>query len=204
MSEIEITLQAAIEPYLSLGRSGLLPALHTAQKLSGYITEEAASLIAKSLQVPLAEVHGVIEFYSLFYDHPVGRKIIRICTDPACALRGADERLANLCRQHGLETGQTTPDGLLTIEASPCLGLCEHAPASWTMDETGWVVEDERESLTRPRSLVYGQQRFLTANCGNGTTSLAKYGEYAALQKARQMSPEEVIAEIKASGLVGR
>jgi NADH-quinone oxidoreductase subunit F len=204
MSEMEITLQAAIEPYLSLGRSGLLPALHAAQKLSGYISEEAASLIAKSLHVPLAEVHGVIEFYALFYNRPVGQKIIRICTDPACALRGAEERLAELCREHGLEAGQTTPDGTLTIEASPCLGLCEHAPAVWTMDEGRWIVGDGQESLDRPRSIVYGQQRWITANCGNGTTSLAKYGEYAALQKARQMSPEEVIAEIKASGLVGR
>jgi len=90
MFEMENTLQAAIEPYLSLGRSGLLPALHAAQKLSGYISEEAASLIARSLHVPLAEVHGVIEFYSLFYNRPVGQKVLRICTDPACALRGAE------------------------------------------------------------------------------------------------------------------
>jgi len=204
MFEMENTLQAAIEPYLSLGRSGLLPALHAAQKLSGYISEEAASLIARSLHVPLAEVHGVIEFYSLFYNRPVGQKVLRICADAACALRGAEEQLASLCRDHGLTAGQTTPDGTLTIEASPCLGLCEHAPAQLAMSEGQASVLSGGNEYLRPPSLVYGSLRELTKNCGHGTTSLAQYGEYAALKKARQMSPEEVIAEIKASGLVGR
>ena len=205
MSEIDLALlQPAIEKFIPLRRPGLLPALHAAQKLYGWLPQEVAAEVAKALRVPLADVHGVIEFYSLFYNEPVGKKIIRVCTDPACALKNADGLLDHLCAHHGLKAGQTTPDGTLTIERSPCLGLCEQAPAVWTMNEGRWTVGDGTEHTDRPRSAVYGPLRLLTSNCGNGTTSLANYGEYAALKKARAMKPEDVIAEIKSSGLVGR
>ena len=205
MSEFDLApLIPAIESYIPLGRSGLLPALHAAQKIYGWISEPVASEISKSLRVPLADVHGVIEFYSLFYNEPVGKRIIRVCTDQACALKNADGVLRDLCSQHGLEAGQTTRDLSLTIEASPCLGLCEQAPAALTVDDGQWTVGDGFSESTRPRSPVYGSIRLLTANCGNGTTPLAQYGRYPALAKALGMKPEEVVAEVKSSGLVGR
>ncbi|HXF86045.1 MAG TPA: NAD(P)H-dependent oxidoreductase subunit E [Anaerolineales bacterium] len=208
------SLETAIEPYVPLGRSGLLPALHAAQRMYGWISEPVATYIAKVLHVPLADVHGVIEFYSLFYNKPTSRHVIRVCTDVACALKNAEGILDHLCARHGIKAGQTTPDLSLTIEASPCLGLCEHAPAVWTMNNgrgtvgsaqwtagSGQWIMDEAD---RPRSLIYGPIRLLTANCGNGTTPLEAYGKYAALEKAKSMKPEEVVNEIKASGLVGR
>ena len=202
MFEIDLApLHPAIEPYIPLGRSGLLPALHAAQKIYGWLPEQVAGEVAKSLRVPLADVHGVIEFYSLFYNEPTGKKIIRVCTDPACAIKGADRILNRLCKEHNVKPRQTTDDLSLTIEPSPCLGLCEHAPAVWTMDDGQWTVGDNEK---RPPSLVYGSIRLLTANCGNGATSLAKYGGYFAFQKALGMKPEDIISEIKASGLVGR
>ncbi len=206
MTVTEITsLQTAIEPYIPLGRSGLLPALHAAQKLFGWISESVATEIAKALRVPLADVHGVIEFYSLFYDEPTSRHVIRVCTDVACGLKGGDEILHHLCSRHGLKPGQTTDDLSLTIEASPCLGLCEHAPVQLRVDSDQWTVISGDAETERPRSMVYGPIRFLTANCGKGsTTSLARYGKYSAFTKALGMKPEEIVNEIKASGLVGR
>jgi len=206
MTDNHSQLHTAIEPYVPLGRSGLLPALHAAQKLYGWISEEIATAISKALRVPLADIHGVIEFYSLYYNKPVGKRVIRVCTDVACVLKGGDEVLHHLCSNHGLEPGQTTSDLSLTIEASPCLGLCEHAPAALVNDqaETNINLEKDSYELGRPPSWVYGSIRMLTANCGNGTTSLETYGEYAALKKALTMKPEEVVAEIKGSGLVGR
>ncbi|PWB73929.1 MAG: NADH-quinone oxidoreductase subunit NuoE, partial [Anaerolineales bacterium] len=123
-------LHTAIEPYIPLGRSGLLPALHAAQKIYGWVSEPVATEIAKALRVPLADVHGVIEFYSLFYNEPTSTHVIRVCTDVACALKGGEGILNHLCSHHGLKPGQTTEDLSLTIEASPCLGLCEHAPVA--------------------------------------------------------------------------
>ncbi len=207
MSEINlVSLTHAIQSYLPMGRSGLLPALHAAQKLYGWISEPVAVEIAKALRVPLADVHGVIEFYALFYNEPVGKRIIRVCTDQACALKGADGVLRHLCTQHRLEPGRTSPDQSLTIESSPCLGLCELAPAALVNEEAETNIDLEKGTyeLGRPKSIVGGSIRLLTANCGNGTTSLAQYGGYPALQKALEMRPEEVVNEVKVSGLVGR
>ncbi len=207
MSEIDlIPLKKELPKFIPLGRSGLLPALHAAQKLYGWLPQEVAAEIAKSLRVPLADVHGVIEFYSLFYNEPVGRSFIRVCTDQACALKGADRLLGNLCKHYDVEPGQTTEDLSLTIERSPCLGLCEQAPAALVDDDAQTNIAPNFQSydLGIPRSIVYGSIHELTANCGNGTTTLAKYGEYLAYQKALKMKSEDVITEIKSSGLVGR
>ena len=186
-------LRTTIEPYIPLGRSGLLPALHAAQNIYGWVSEEVASEIAKALHVPLADVHGVIEFYSLFYNQPTSKHVIRVCTDVACALKDADGILNHLCSHHGLQPRQTKPDLSLTIEPSPCLGLCEHAPVALVDHEAETNIDLKNNSyeLGRPPSRVYGSIRLLTANCGNGTTSLAKYGEYSALKKAKGMKPAE-------------
>jgi len=202
MSEIDLApLQERLVRHAKHGRSGLMPALHDAQSLYDYIPAEAAAEIGRRLKVPLADVHGVIEFYALYYNQPRGKKIIRICTDAACALKGGADILGRRCAEAGIEPNQTTPDGLLTIEASPCLGVCEHAPADLTVDAGRWTLNDAE----RPPSIVYRLSSYLTANCGRGhTISLEEYGSYPALEKARSMTPDAVVAEIKASGLVGR
>ena len=199
-------LKQAVEPFLPLGRSGLLPALHAAQGLYGWIPEPAAAQIAKSLNVPLADVHGVIEFYSLFYNEPTSKRVMRVCTDVACALKGGDRILHHLCEHHGLEPGRSKPDLSLTIEPSPCLGLCEHAPAALVASEAETNIDLEHDSyeLGRPPSEVHGSIRLLTGNCGNGTTPLSFYGKYASLIRALKMKPVEIVDEVKVSGLFGR
>ena len=228
MTEFDLSmLSLALEPFIPLGRTGLLPALHAAQKIYGWLPEQVATEVARVLRVPLADVHGVIEFYSLFYNRPVGKQIFRVCTDPACALKGADDILEHLCSAHQVKPGQTTPDLSTTIERSPCLGLCEHAPAAMLNDKAATNVNLSTGSydLTIPASLVYPAQdpdgqvvefesglqssslgvRLLTRNCGKGRpASLQEYGQYPALKRALQMSAEAVIAEVKAAGLVGR
>jgi NADH-quinone oxidoreductase subunit F len=207
MPEFDLApIKTAIEPYIPLGRSGLLPALHAAQTVYGWLPEEIAAEVARSLHVPLADVHGVIEFYSLFYNEPLGKKVIRVCTDQACALKGAKGILDHLCFHHGIQPGGTTAGQAVSIEASPCLGLCELAPAALVDEEAETSIDLENNSydLGRPPSRVYGSLRLLTANCGGETTSLAHYGNYPAFTKALAMKPEEIIGEIKAAGLVGR
>src|SRR5512140_2002770 len=187
MSETDLTaLVPAIEPYVPLVRSGLLPALHAAQKLYGWISEPVAAEIARALNIPLVDVHSVVEFYTLFYNQPVGKRIIRVCTDVACGLKGADGVLEHLCAHHGVQPGQTTADGQVTVEASPCLGLCEQAPAALVNDqaETNIDLRANSYDLGRPRSLAMGPLRILTANCGHGTTSLDQHGEYEGFRKA--------------------
>jgi NADH-quinone oxidoreductase subunit F len=207
MSEIDLAvLHPLIEPYIPLSRTGLLPALHAAQKAYGWLSEPVVAEVAKALHVPLADVYGVIEFYTLFYNKPVGKRIIRVCTDQACGLKDGEALLQHLCSKHGLQPGQTTPDGSLTIEASPCLGLCEQAPAALVDDqaETNIKLGTDSYELGRPDSIVGGSFHLLTANCGHGTTLLSQYGKYSALLKALSRKPAEIVEEVKASGLVGR
>ena len=117
-------LRELLAPFAAQGRTGLLPALQAAQAAYGMIEEPVAAEIGRLLHVPLADVHGVIDFYTLLYRKPVGRTIVRVCTDPACALRGADEVLEAACRRAAVDLNQTSADGAYTVERSPCLGQC--------------------------------------------------------------------------------
>jgi NADH-quinone oxidoreductase subunit F len=207
-------LQTALGEFVEQGRAGLLPALHAAQKIYGHLPEPVAAEVGRALGVPLADVYGVIDFYSLFYREPVGKTVIRVCTDPACALAGGEDLLERLCQRLGIAPDKISPDGAYTVERAPCLGLCEHAPAvlvddraagkrrDWTVDE---LVSGDRH---QPESVLGGDLRLLTANCGNGRpAALGEYiasGGYTGLRKALGLSPDGVIAEVKASGLVGR
>lgn len=205
MSEIDLTLlKPALEKYIPLGRTGLLPALHAAQNIYGWLPEPVAAEVSKTLRVPLADVHGVIEFYSMYYNKLTGKNVIRVCTDPACGLRDADGLLKKLCGQFDVEPHQTHPKLDLTIEPSPCLGLCDQVPAVLVTKGSDAFEDFGVDKSYRPKSPVGGTLRLLTKNCGGETISLKKYGEYAALKKAKSMSREEVVNEIKASGLVGR
>ncbi|MBK6794284.1 MAG: NAD(P)H-dependent oxidoreductase subunit E [Anaerolineales bacterium] len=205
MSEIDLKpLKPAIEKFVPLGRSGLLPALHAAQNIYGWLPEPVAAEISKTLRVPLADVHGVIEFYSMYYNKPTGRNVIRVCTDPACGLRDADGVLKKLCHQFDLDPHQIHPELDLTIEPSPCLGMCDQVPAMLVTKGDRAIEDFGVDKNFRPKSLVGGTLRMLTKNCGGETTSLEAYGGYTALKKARSMSREQVVEEIKAAGLVGR
>jgi len=196
------------------GRGALLPALHAAHELYGYLSEPAAREISRTLSVPLAEIHGVVEFYSMFYNHPVGKRIVRICGDPACALAGGEQVLQAVCHHLGVKEGESTLDGAYTVERAPCLGLCEHAPAALVDTiALGKLAPDQAQKVCqaqayRPVGVVAGDIRLLTANCGKGRpTTIKEYhsgGGYQGLRRALSMPPDAVIAEVKAAGLVGR
>ncbi len=116
MPELDLTpLRDRIAAFVPQGRSGLLPALHAAQAIYGWISEPIAAEISRALNVPLADIHGVIEFYSMFYNEPIGQTIVRVCTDPACSLRGAECRAGRRLPQSRSfdQPGETSTDGAL-------------------------------------------------------------------------------------------
>ncbi len=207
-------LHAALRDYQALGRSGLLPALHHAQSIYGHLPEAVVSEIGRSLGVPLADVYGVIDFYTMFYKEPVGKTIVRVCEDPACAIQGSEVILEAFCHHLGIAPDETTPDGAFTIERAPCLGLCEHTPAVLIGEAPqGDILPEQVSDLLLgngrpPIPTVAGDVRLLTARCGGERPAyLVDYladGGYSALRKALTKSPKEIIAEVKASGLVGR
>ena len=109
-------------------RSAVMPLLYIAQREQGYVTRQAMAEISALLDISVTEVASVTGFYSLYYDEPHGRYHIQVCNDLPCAMRGADKFLIDLCEYLGVGVGETTRDGLFTVEAVKCLAACNRAP----------------------------------------------------------------------------
>jgi len=117
-------------------RARLLTALYIAQEQEGYLTPEAMERISDRLDVPEVEVYSTASFYTLFRTEPVGQYVIQVCTGLSCYLADGAERLVDyLARKLGIEAGETTPDGLFTLETVQCLASCGTAPAMRVNDE---------------------------------------------------------------------
>lgn len=108
----------------------LLPILHRLQETFGYIPEPAVPMVAEALNLSRAEVHGVVTFYHDFRSEPAGRHVLKLCRAEACQACGGDALAARAERKLGVETGATSPDGRVTLEAVYCLGLCSVSPAA--------------------------------------------------------------------------
>jgi NADH-quinone oxidoreductase subunit E len=109
-------------------QSAVMPLLYIAQRDGGYIKVDAMREIADILEMTPTEVASIVGFYTLFHDKPGGQYRIQVCTDLPCALRGADQFLTELCGRLGIEPGDTTPDGLVSVEPVKCLAACDKAP----------------------------------------------------------------------------
>jgi NADH-quinone oxidoreductase subunit E len=117
-------------------RSRLLTALYIAQEQEGYLTPEALKRVAERLDVPEAEVYSTASFYTLFRTEPAGRYVIQVCTGLSCYLVGGAERLVDYLEQKlGIRAGETTSDGMFTLETVQCLASCGTAPAMRVNDE---------------------------------------------------------------------
>ena len=109
-------------------RSAVMPLLYIAQAEYGHITPEAIQEIADILGMDVTRVKGIVGFYTMYYDKPKGKYLIQICTDLPCALRGSEEFSQHLCATLGIKPGETTEDGLFTVENVMCIGACDRAP----------------------------------------------------------------------------
>jgi NADH-quinone oxidoreductase subunit E len=109
-------------------RSAIMPLLYLAQRDDGYITRQDMEEIAQVLEITPTDVASIVGFYTLYYEQPGGKFRVQVCNDLPCALRGADEFLERLCDNLGIKVGQTTPDGMVTVEAVMCLAGCDKAP----------------------------------------------------------------------------
>jgi NADH-quinone oxidoreductase subunit E len=105
-----------------------MPLLYLAQREKGFVTRQSLDEIGELLEISATDVASIVGFYSLYYDEPLGKYHIQVCTDLPCALRGAEEFLEKLCANLGIRVGETTPDGLVTIESVMCLAACDKAP----------------------------------------------------------------------------
>lgn len=109
-------------------KSAILALMHLAQDEYGYMSDEAMHDVAEIVEVDPTHVLSLAGFYSLYYEEPVGKYVLEICTDLACALRGADEFAEMACHKLGIEMEGTTEDGLFTVKHVMCLAACDRAP----------------------------------------------------------------------------
>ena len=126
-SETRAQIDAEIAKYPQK-RGALLPALHLVQKQTGFIAPETARELATIFEIHPIQVMEVVTFYNMFYDRPQGRHHVYVCTNLPCSLRGARNLLHELEQHLGIEAGETTKDGRVTLGHEECLGACAWAP----------------------------------------------------------------------------
>ncbi len=192
------------------GRTMLLPSLHHAQSLYGWLPREVQTEISRSLRVPAAEVHGVIEFYSMLYNVPTPRRLVRFCEDPACSMAGA----GTLIKQAAEILAKQIENGEIAVEHVPCLGMCELAPAALNGERPGGDLSPENlaaflsEKYDEPNAKVYGDPKWLLARVGEvDPGSMDDYvaqGGFQTLAKMMSLTPEEVLTQVEAAGILGR
>ena len=207
-------------------RSQLIPALHAVQSRIGWISQPALNYICRRLAVAPAEAYGVATFYALFATTARPPVVAHVCDDIACRIAGAERTFADLERSFG-PAGQPSADGMRTWVRSPCLGLCDAAPAAMLTvagDEPARFVAGPVDAAGIALRMTTDQGFPMTAATPTpqtgepglrllrrvgavDPTDLDAYvasGGFAALARAREIGPAGIIDEITKSGLVGR
>ena len=140
-------LEAFIES-LETTKGALIEILHKAQHIFGYLPRDVQLFVARKLGIPGAEVYGVVSFYSYFTTKPSGKHTISVCMGTACFVKGADKIIAAFKEKLGIESNETTEDGLFTIKDVRCIGACGLAPVVMVDDKVyGRVKVEEVEDI---------------------------------------------------------
>lgn len=128
--------QAILQKY-EKSADNLLGLLHDLQNADEqhYLSQDSLSAAAKHLDLPAGYVYGVASFYTMFSLKPRGRYVVRVCQSPPCHLLGSTDISKELIEVLGIGFGETSADGLFTLEMSSCLGVCGVAPAMMVNDE---------------------------------------------------------------------
>lgn len=200
----------------------LLDIVRETQVRLGYVTPEAMDAISHWTGLPRAQVAHVVTFYAFFSDEPQGRVVIRLCDDVIDRMAGYEKVLAEFENALGITLGETTGDGLITLTKTPCIGMCDQAPAALVGDVvvTRLTAEKVRRIVTGLRE--HGDPAQLVESYGDGNNGhplvrsmvrnnirrpgpilLSDENRGAAISKALAMSPAEVIRAVKTARLRG-
>ncbi len=146
----------ALIPRYPSPRAVTLPALHLVHEHFRCVPHRAMAEIAALLDITPAEVSDTMSFYGFFPQAPIGDVRVWVCRSISCMLRGGDEMLDHACRSLGIEPGQTTQDGKLTVEFAECLGICDYAPAALADDGRVFGPLDESSTEAMLNELKQG------------------------------------------------
>ena len=130
-------------------QSAVMACLSIVQQEQGFVSQEAEAEIAAYLGMPEIAVHEVTTFYNMYNQSPVGKYKITVCTNLPCQLRDGQAALDHVCHKLGIHAGETTADGLFTVQQSECLGACADAPVLLVNDRTmcSYMTQDKLDQL---------------------------------------------------------
>ena len=129
-------------------KGALIPVLHEAQEIYGYLPIEVQTMISDKLGVPLAEVYGVVTFYTQFSLNPKGEYKVAVCLGTACYVKGSGDVVDKFKERLGIDVGECTPDRKFSLDATRCIGACGLAPVLTVNDEVyGKVVVDDVDKI---------------------------------------------------------
>ncbi len=120
-------LQPILEQYANV-KGSLITILQKAQGIYGYISKDCINHISEATGIKPAKIYGVATFYAQFRLEPIGKYLVMLCQGTACHVNGSESIAEKVCEYLGIEDGETTPDGLFTINKVACLGCCSLAP----------------------------------------------------------------------------
>lgn len=207
--KLDLLIQELIKEHGN-DRSALLPVLQGVQDQYGYLSGLMMQEVAHALDIHPVEVEGVVSFYSFFKtEEKQGKYVIRLCRTISCDLAGKARVARQFENELGIEFGETTPDGMFTLEYTNCLGMCDQGPAVMindrlfakvTPDKVPQIIQDCKTDFLKsefPQVVPSDVQKE-----GPLLGHKVSFGE--GLKKAMEMSRSDVIAEIRESGLKGR
>ncbi len=147
--EQEVQLMEIIAKHKGM-EGALIPVLHEAQGVYGYLPIEVQKMISEGLGVSLAEIYGVVTFYSQFSLVPKGEYQIAVCLGTACYVKGAGDIIDKIKQRIGIEVGECTEDGKYSIDATRCIGACGLAPVLTVNDEVyGKITVDDVDDILK-------------------------------------------------------
>ena len=141
-------------------QSAVMACLSIVQQEQGWVSQENEAVIADYLGMPEIAVHEVTPFYYMYNKHPLGKYKLAVCTNLPCQLRGGNQALHHLEAKLGIEMGETTPDGMFTLQQCECLGACADAPAMLVSDRHMCSImdNDKLDQLVDGLRAAEGQQ----------------------------------------------
>ncbi len=165
-SDTELQEIAALQKRYPQPAATLLPVLWRIQEKRGWIDSDAMEEAAAICQVAKSHVQGVVSFYTMFFDRPMGKFHVQVCTNVSCMLRGGETLLAEMKAKLGIENLTSTPDGMFSIEEVECMGACGGAPMmavnetffeKVTKEEADGVIDHIRAKTEIPKPKFVAQ-----------------------------------------------
>jgi NADH-quinone oxidoreductase subunit E len=149
-------IEPILEKYNGAGRDSLIPILQEIQEAEGFLSRDAVVRVGRHLGLPASKVYGVATFYNQFRFQPLGKYHVQVCRGTACHVKGSAAVLAAITQSLDIQPGQTSKDGLFSIEVVACIGACGLAPvisvngeffAGVTPDSVGGIIDSFRKKV---------------------------------------------------------